>query len=154
MQRDKLIHKLNWFYSLEAEQVDLYNNQAKQTEDPFLRQVLYRVAAIEQQHVRNIGEEIVKQGASPTIIGDVLAHVIGRAAGRLTGEMGPSALLRLNIMLEEKAMSEYSDLIGRVSNDAGLTQVLRQNLIDEDLHTKWFMSKLKDIAETKNYVPV
>lgn len=66
MQNNKLITKLNWFYSLEIEQVNLYTTQAHTVEDIYRAKTLARIASIEQQHVDNISEAIKKIGGNPT----------------------------------------------------------------------------------------
>lgn len=146
MDRHALIAKLNWFYSLELEQVDLYTAQSEAAEDIYLSRALSRVAGIEQQHVDNIAAEIKRLGGEPTPLGDVIAPILGKAFGAITGAMGPEVALKADITLEEKAMKDYKDLILRVGDDPHLTEILWNNLLDEDLHTAWFANKLKDIS--------
>ncbi|KJS16367.1 MAG: cytochrome B [Peptococcaceae bacterium BRH_c4b] len=147
MRNDTLIAKLNWFYSLELEQVDLYTAQSKATEDIYLSKALARIAVIEQQHVDNMAAEIKRVGGEPNILGDVIAPIVGKAFGTLTGALGPQMLLKANITLEEKAMKDYKDLLLRVGNDPRLFAVLWDNLLDEDFHTAWFANKLKELAD-------
>lgn len=144
MRGDALLAKLNWFYSLELEQVDLYTAQAHAMKDIYLAKTLARIAAIEQQHVDNIAAEIRRLGGEPTRLGDVVAPLLGRAAGAVIGAMGPAMALKADITLEEKAMKDYKDLIIRVE-DPRLFDLLWDNLIDEDLHTAWFANKLKEL---------
>ncbi|KJS78771.1 MAG: cytochrome B [Desulfotomaculum sp. BICA1-6] len=141
----ELIAKLNWFYSLELNQVDLYTAQAHAMEDIYLAKTLARIAAIEQQHVDNMAAEIKRRGAEPTRLGDVISPLLGKTAGFLSGLAGPKAILKLDINLEEKAMKDYKDLIVRVGNDGHLFDVLWDNLIDEDIHTAWFANKLREL---------
>lgn len=147
MNRKALIGKLQWFYSLELEQGDLYTTQAHAVEDIYLAKTLARIAAIEQQHVDNMAAAIKRLGAEPTRLGDIAAPLLGRLAGALTGAMGPQMLLRADITLEEKAMKDYKDLIVRVG-DEHLFDTLWDNLIDEDLHTAWFANKLRELETT------
>ncbi len=37
MDREKLITKLNWFFNLELNQVDLYTSQSRHIQDPMLK---------------------------------------------------------------------------------------------------------------------
>ncbi|MDN5347898.1 MAG: hypothetical protein PWP65_1462 [Clostridia bacterium] len=146
MNEDALITKLNWFYSLELQQVNLYSSQARAMGDIYLAKTLDRIAAIEQQHVDNIAAEIRKRGAEPAKMGDVLGPILGRLSGTLTGAMGPITTLKVNITLEEKAMEDYKNLILRVG-DGHLFDLLWNNLIDEDLHTAWFTNKLRELEK-------
>ena len=54
MDKETLISKLNWFYSLEINQVDLYMAQSKTFKGSYESVVFERTAYIEQQHVDNI----------------------------------------------------------------------------------------------------
>jgi bacterioferritin len=140
-----LINRLNWFYSLELNQVDLYTAQSKSVNDIYLSKVLARTAVIEQQHVDNIAAEIKKRGFTPTFLGDVLGPILGKVAGKLSGVMGPKTILEMDIALETRAMKDYKNLIMRVG-DESLFDLLWDNLIDEDLHTAWFANKLRELS--------
>ncbi|HHY32602.1 MAG TPA: ferritin-like domain-containing protein [Firmicutes bacterium] len=140
-----LIVRLNWFYSLEAQQVRLYTEQSKAAPDMYSRKVLERVAAIEQGHVDNIGATITRLGGAPTLMGEVLASALGMVVGKASGAAGLIELLKLDISLEEKAMRDYKDLILKVGHDRDLFETLWSNLIDEDIHTAWFANKLKEL---------
>ncbi|TCX50929.1 cytochrome B [Dehalobacter sp. 12DCB1] len=137
--------KLNWFYSLELNQVDLYMAQSKMVNDIYISKVLERSSYIEQQHVDNIAAQIRKYGSEPTIFGDIVSPLLGKTAGNITAAFGIVPLLKADILLEKKAMSDYKDLILKVGKDHALFSVLWANLIDEDLHTAWFSNKVQEL---------
>ncbi|MEW5954675.1 MAG: ferritin-like domain-containing protein [Bacillota bacterium] len=145
MNEKQLIAKLNWFYSLELSQADLYTAQSRNMEDIYLAKTLARIAVIEQQHVDNIAAEIKRRGAEPTMLGDVISPILGKVAGSFTGFMGPKTVLKVGIDLEEKAMRDYKEFIVQ-AGDERLFNILWDNLIDEDLHTAWFANKLKELS--------
>ncbi|MBE0466969.1 MAG: ferritin-like domain-containing protein [Candidatus Desulforudis sp.] len=144
MNKKELIARLNWFYSLELQQVDLYTAQSKHMENTYLSRTLARIAVIEQQHVDNIAAELRKRDAEPTRLGTVVAPVLGTVGGTVTGALGPKVVLKAGIALEEKAMQDYKDFILR-AGDSQLFHLLWDNLIDEDLHTAWFINKLQEL---------
>ena len=147
MDREKLISKLNWFFNLELNQVDLYTSQSRHSRDPYVKIAFERIAYIEQQHVDNIADKI-KNGGKPSKIGDVLAPILGGAAGTVISAAGLSNVLRANILIEKKAMKDYKALIHslkRTYGDIELVRLLQNNLFDEDLHTAWFQRKLASI---------
>lgn len=150
MDRAVLIRKLNWFYSLELNQVDLYQAQSQQVDDIYIGKTLERVAVIEQQHVDNIAEVIKEMGAQPTAIGDMLAPIVGKVAGKTSGWAGVINMLKMDIKLEEKAMADYKDLIAKSAADQNLFNLLWSNLIDEDLHTAWFSNKVAELESIKH----
>lgn len=151
MNERELIANLNWVYSLELNQVDLYIAQARAVEDIYLAKTFARIAAIEQQHVDNMAAEIKRRGAEPTKLGDVISPLLGKTTGFLSGLAGPKAMLKLNINLEEKAMQHYKGLIVKVGFDRRLFEVFWDNLIDEDIHTAWFANKLKELERLDQY---
>jgi bacterioferritin len=144
MDQQALMRSLNWFYSLEVEQVDLYRTQAQAATDIYLQQVLTRVAAIEQEHVINLEAEIRRRGATPTRLGAVIAPLLGMAAGTVLNWTNTRIVLWADITLEEKAMADYKRLILKVA-EKPLFDLLWDHLIDEDLHTAWFSNKLKEL---------
>lgn len=145
MDRKKLISRLNWFFNLELNQVDLYISQSRYSKDPYVKIAFERIAYIEQQHVDNIADKIKELGGKPSKAGDVLAPILGSAAGTMLSAAGLSNVLRVNILIEKKAMKDYKKLIHqlkRTYGDIQLVRLLQHNLFDEDLHTAWFQGEL------------
>lgn len=145
MDEQKIINKLNWFYSLELNQVDLYMAQSKRVSDIYLSKVFERAAYIEQQHVDNIAEKIKEFGSKPTMLGNVIAPILGKISGNIVSTVGILPMLKANILLEQKAMSDYKDFILKTGKDIGLFNLLWSNLIDEDFHVSWFSKKVQEL---------
>lgn len=149
MDKQYLIRKLNWFYSLELNQVDLYTAQSKTFKNSYPGTVFERIAFIEQNHVDNIAEKIKELGSQPTRLGDVITPIIGKIAGKLVSFTGLEYTLKANAFLEQKAMDDYSNLIKYVranTNDHELLKLLKHNYVEEDLHTAWFNTYLKKLS--------
>lgn len=154
MNKGDLISKLNWFYSLEVSQVDLYMSQSKAFKGSYESIVLERTAWIEQLHADNIGDVIKEFGGRPTKIGDLISPLIGNLAGKLISKSGLEITLKSNILIENKAMKDYTHLINTIHDDYGkkLLRILQHNLVDEDVHTAWFKERLYnyDTMDLKN----
>lgn len=146
MNKKQLISKLNWFYSLELNQVDLYMAQSKAFKDSYESIVFERTAWVEQQHVENIGDTIKELGGRPTKFGSIVSPIIGRIAGKAISLFGVEVTLKANILIEHKAMKDYTDLINSIRDEYGeeLEKILKYNLVDEDVHTAWFTERLFD----------
>lgn len=146
MNKKQLLSKLNWFYSLELNQVDLYMAQSKAFKTNYESIIFERTAWVEQQHVENIGDKIKEFGKKPTKFGSVVSPFIGRIAGKLISLFGVEATLKANILIERKAMKDYTELINSIRDEYGeeLEKVLKSNLVDEDIHTAWFTERLSD----------
>ncbi len=145
----KIIRKLNWFYTLEKNQVDLYTARSENVRDIYLKKTLKRVSLIEQKHVGNIADQIKSYGEQPTMIGDVIGPLLGKIAGKITGKITTEQFLKINIALEKRAMQDYKKFICQVK-DPGLLELLWAHLIDEDLHTAWFTNKSADLVRKKD----
>lgn len=149
MDKDKLIMRLNWFYSLELNQVDLYKSQSKAFKGEYAGLVFDRLSLIEQGHVENIGLKIKELGEKPTTIGDVVSPLIGHYAGKLIGTAKLEEVLKINTMIEQKAMKDYKELIedlkASLYGSKDLIKLLQENFIDENLHTEWFKTKLSEL---------
>lgn len=141
MKRESLLAKLNWFYSLEINQVDLYKTQSRQAKDPHLAIALIKFAEIEQDHVENFRELIERLGASPTVIGEVAGELIGKFAGSLSAIVSWEKVIKFNIAIETKAISDYNALMSQV-DDSKVKNLLLRNQIDEELHTCWMREYL------------
>ncbi|KJS21103.1 MAG: cytochrome B [Clostridiaceae bacterium BRH_c20a] len=122
--------------------------QSKQIKnmDYYISKVLERASYIEQQHVDNIADKIKSLGKTPTSLGDVIAPILGKMSGNLVARTGLITMLKVNIMLEKKAMDDYKNLIMKIKED-DLFTLLWSNLIDEDLHTSWFSSKVQELEK-------
>lgn len=108
--------------------------------------VFERTAYIEQDHVENIEDSIKELGGRPTKLGGIISPMIGRFAGKLISVFGVEATLKANILIERKAMLDYTDLINKIGDEYGkeLQKILQHNLVDEDVHTAWFTERLED----------
>ncbi|MFZ5753814.1 MAG: ferritin-like domain-containing protein [Bacillota bacterium] len=145
MEKEKLLAKLNWFYNLELSQVDLYTAQSKSLNDQEICVAFERIAIIEQQHVDNIANAIHELGGQPSKIGDVVAPIVGNVTGRILSLSGVEHVLNINILLEQRAMEDYRNLINDLSNTrypGHLIKTLQYNLLDEGLHAAWSKEKL------------
>ncbi|HVJ47675.1 ferritin-like domain-containing protein [Desulfitobacterium sp.] len=143
MDKEELINSLNWFYSLETSQVELYTAQSRKFKDQYGGMVFERVAEIEQGHGDLISAKIKELGGTPTQLGEVISTIIGASMGTILSMTGLDMALRINIKLEEKAMSDYSQLIASVekegeSPESELCKLLKYNYVDEDLHAAEF----------------
>lgn len=154
MDREDLIRRLNWFYSLEMNQVELYKAQSRQFKDHYAGQVFERVALMEQSHVDNVASRIMSIGGNPTLLGEVASSIIGMSLGNLMSLTGLERALQLNIELERKAMSDYKKLVtdlvvsGEDPEGEFCTQ-LKYNFVDEHLHTALFDTLRGNLVEDK-----
>lgn len=148
MEKKELLRKLNWFYSLEVTQVDNYLAQSKAVEDSYIALGLERVAIIEQSHVDNISSLILSMGFKPTIIGDILSLMVGTTMGKVLGITDVAYMLRTDIKIEAKAVTDYNNLIRELESekaDPYFVRTLKYNMVDEDIHSSWFAQVIEHL---------
>ena len=133
---------------MEVSQVELYQSQSKKFKGTYESIVFERTSLVEQEHVEKIDAFIRKLGREPYQIGDVISPLFGGLLGKLLAFSGLENTLQANIIIENKAMADYVDLLQRVDGDFGveLQTILQHNLVDEDVHTAWFAERLADYA--------
>ena len=146
MKEKDLIRRLNWFYGLETTQVENYLAQSRAVKDKYISIGLERVAMIEEGHVDNIKMMIVGLGGKPSVASDVFFPVAGSAFGKVLSIPDIPGMMRANIRIEAMAVRDYQRLIDTLENEGKydhLVQTLKYNLIDEDLHSAWFLEGIK-----------
>ena len=139
MNRRELIKSLQWFHALEVNQVALYGVQARMAREEADRRLLERVGDIEAGHVRNLSEKLKELGGRPSLL-SAISPTTGAVLGAITG-LSLAAVLRANIIIENKAMADYKRLIDRCSRE-DVVDLLWSNYLDESLHTEWFKARI------------
>ncbi|NMA69702.1 MAG: ferritin-like domain-containing protein [Desulfitobacterium sp.] len=154
MDKNDIIARLNWFYSLEINQVEIYKSQSERFQGEYAGHVFKRVALIEEGHVDNIAEKIRILGGTPSALGEVVSPLIGMSIGTLTSLTGLEKTLFINMQIERKAMEHYKNLIKEVIKsgedpEGQLCKILHYNLVDEHLHTALFDTMRDSLLEVK-----
>lgn len=147
MDKDELLKKLNWFYSLELNQVDLYLAQGK-NEEPNISVVYERIADIEQGHADALEAQIHKLGAVPNKLSDMIFPLLGNLAGSALSLSGTKNECKADILLEQHAIKEYRNMIEQLKleyPDPELIKLMEYNCVDEELHTAWFGERLNKL---------
>ncbi|MCL4425867.1 MAG: ferritin-like domain-containing protein [Firmicutes bacterium] len=150
MDQEELLSRLNWFYSLELTQVDNYLAQSRAVDDPYVATGLERVASMEKGHADKISDLVIGSGGQPTRVGDVLSPILGAALGKFLGATDVATMLKTNIKIEAKAVTDYQKLIRELESDGydpALLKSLQQNLVDEDLHSSWFAQVINGLPD-------
>ena len=142
MDEEKVINRLNWFFALEASQVDSYATQSKIVKDRYISLALARFACIEQTHVDNISGLIRSLGYVPTQTRDLISSSVGKLMGSITPSTGLINMLRVDVAVEQKAKTDYKKFIDELS-DKKLLNTLWANYVDEDLHTAWMKEQIR-----------
>ncbi|MEJ6951926.1 ferritin family protein [Natronospora cellulosivora (SeqCode)] len=152
MTDEKLLLYLNWFYTLELSQVDFYLTQAERSEDEYISHVLLHLVETEIDHAKKIKSYIHRLDSSPTKIGSNLSKISSYFAD-FTTYFGTVNMFFLNYHLETLAYKDYLSFFRKLDSnktlEKELADVLLSNLIDEDIHRNWFISKREALNKIK-----
>lgn len=148
-----LLRWLNWFYTLEMGQIDLYVNQAKQSNDDYIKHVLLKIAEIELNHARMFKDIIIRLGSKPLKIDSLLSYITGLLPGKLTPLFGTVNFFYYNYVIETMAIYDYKKLIKKIEPDSvlhcDLLDILTNNLVEEDIHRSWFKDRRESLQRIK-----
>lgn len=148
MTEKELLARLNWFYTLEVNQVNYYQIQSKATEDCYIAKALEQIAQIEAEHVDCLREIIRQFGKDPTYLGEKLGVTFGNIAGYTSGLVGTVNMFKLNVLIETKAQQDYLALI-KANPQLEFKDLLWKHAVDEDLHRAWFQEQQAQLRELK-----
>jgi len=153
MEDSTLIKWLNWFYTLETGQVDLYLSQAKKSKDDYIAHVLLKVAETEANHAEMFNDIIIRMGAKPYKIDSLISYITGHIPGIITPLTGTVNLFLYNYTLETIAIADYKSLLKKINPRTDLHQdlikILMNNLIEEDFHRIWFKNRRESLKKMK-----
>ncbi|MEJ6950356.1 demethoxyubiquinone hydroxylase family protein [Natronospora cellulosivora (SeqCode)] len=154
MNENTLIKWLNWFYSLEVGQVDLYLSQAKKSEDEYISRVLLKTAETEVKHAELFSDIINRMGYKPYKIDILISYITGHIPGLITPLVGTVNFFYYNYMIETLAMADYKKLLKMIEPKSDLYQdlinMLMNNLIEEDYHRVWFKDRRESLIRLKS----
>ncbi len=154
MNKNTLIKWLNWFYTLEIGQVDLYLSQAKKSEDDYIAHVLLKVAETEASHAELFSDILNRLGNKPYKIDSLLSYITGHIPGLITPLTGTVNLFLYNYTLESIAIADYKNLLklveAKTDLEKDLIDILISNLIEEDFHRIWFKDRRESLIRLKN----
>ncbi len=143
---------LQWLYTLELAQVDFYLIQAERSEDEYISHMLLHLIDREIIHAKRIKKHINLFKGIPTKIGSSLSQISGYLS-EFTVFFGTVNMFLLNYNLETLALHDYARFIRKIDSKnrmrKELVEDLFQNMMDEDLHRNWFISKREALKEIK-----
>jgi len=141
--RDKLLERLQENLYSERAAMRIYWSQVERVKDPDLALLLRSVASTEAHHAKLLAERIKALGGEPK--GDIPYEE--KEIMKLVDEMKTDEdLLRLNIILENMAVSSYrEDAVS--SPDEETKRILEQIMLDEIEHSQTFLQFLFKLRE-------
>ena len=130
---DKIINALNTMYKIERFATQIYKTQTRAFSETVLIDRLIAASANEQEHVDDLYERIIALKGKVSKMGN-LFQLAGKILGFATTLMGKNFVLKADIMVEKKALTDYTLYLRNFNFDEKTKSVIEKNLEDERLH--------------------
>jgi bacterioferritin len=136
MRDKKIIHALNAVVKVEAMAVQIYRAQMWRFRGrQEIAQRLIHATANEQQHFDDLVSRVRDLGSTPSRLSPLFA-VAGWIIGFLPTLAGKVPALKLDILVEERAVKDYQGFLSSVNFDDESRELMERNMADEKEHIR------------------
>jgi bacterioferritin len=136
MRDRKIIHALNAVVKVEAMAVQIYRAQMWRFRGrQEIAQKLIHATANEQQHFDDLVSRVRDLGSTPSRLSPLFA-VAGWIIGFLPTLAGKVPALKLDILVEERAVRDYQGFLSSVNFDDESRELMERNMADEKEHIR------------------
>ena len=102
----KTICSLNFMYSMERFATEMYRTQSSAFRNTGIAEKLRHATVNEQQHAESLRNHIAGLEGIPSRF-SILFWIAGKLIGRITRCLGKKLMLRADILIEKRAVSDY-----------------------------------------------
>jgi len=143
MQDKKVIRALNAVVKVEAMAIQIYRAQmwrfrGKQE----IAQKLVDATANERKHFADLASRVRDIGGTPSRLSPLFA-VAGWIIGFLPAVVGKVPALKVDILVEERAVKDYQGFLNRVDFDDESREIMERNMADEKEHIRTWKESLE-----------
>ncbi len=136
MQDKKVIRALNAVVKVEAMAIQIYRAQmwrfrGKQE----IAQKLVDATDNERKHFADLASRVRDLGGTPSRLSPLFA-VAGWIMGFLPAVVGKVPALKVDILVEERAVKDYQGFLNRVDFDDESRDIMERNMADEKEHIR------------------
>ncbi len=129
----RAICALNFMYGMERFATEIYRAQRGAFSEIGITEKLKHAAGNERQHAQSLRNRIVGLSATPSWFA-ILFEIAGRLVGRITRCLGQKVILRTDILIEKRAIKDYSYFLGAMHFDEETRLLIRSIISDEEQH--------------------
>jgi bacterioferritin len=143
MQDKKVIRALNAVVKVEAMAIQIYRAQmwrfrGKQE----IAQKLVHATDNERKHFDDLVSRVRDLGGTPSRLSPLFA-VAGWIMGFLPAVVGKVPALRVDILVEERAVKDYQGFLNRVDFDDESRELMERNMADEKEHIRTWKESIE-----------
>jgi bacterioferritin len=136
MQDKKIIRALNAVVKVEAMAVQIYRAQMWRFRgSQEIAQKLVDATDNERKHFADLASRVRDLGGTPSRLSPLFA-VAGWIIGFLPAVVGKVPALKVDILVEERAVKDYQGFLNRVDFDDESRDIMERNMADEKEHIR------------------
>ncbi len=139
---NKAICSLNFMYSMERFATAIYKIQKGGFRNRIVVEKLTYAVDNERQHVLNLRGRIIELNSTPTRFA-FLFQMMGSLLGFLSRCFGKMLNLKTDVVIEKRAVKDYSYFLRTLELDDKTKLVIRSIIADEELHIRNWQDSMK-----------
>jgi ubiquinone biosynthesis monooxygenase Coq7 len=151
--RSKAIRKgLLTLHTLELMAMTIYKFQITKESCEFNSQLIAAMCN-EMTHYQDFQVKLYECGWKPSIV-RWLYWIVGFVFGFCSRVLGRSAILKMGIWVETRAVQHYAELLDSIDWDQDARKIIEKDQADEDGHINRWKKLLQSSKETEDWYPV
>jgi bacterioferritin (cytochrome b1) len=131
----KAICSLNFMYSIERLAKEIYPTQFSAFSNTGIAEKLKHATVNEQQHAERLRNHIVGLEGIPSRF-SILFWIAGKLIGRITRCLGKKLMLRADILIEKRAVSDYGYFLRAMRFGEETNLLIKSIISDEERHVQ------------------
>ena len=131
----KVTHGLNFMYCMEGLATQVYAAQKGSFKDSEMAGKLKAAEENERQHIKNLRARLTQLKGTPSVFA-FLFSTAGGIFGFLTRATGKANIMKADIWIEQKAISDYKKYLKKVQFDTTTIELLNKIIADEERHVE------------------
>ena len=141
-----VLRALKMMYNMERFATAIYKAQTRAFRVEEMINRLNAASINEQQHADNLNSQVTKLGGSPSHVGS-LFQFAGTISGFVIIFFGQVSVLRTDVWIEKRAISDYGSYMQRLKLDEETASLLQRIIVDEERHVKTWQDSIARIKQ-------
>lgn len=146
---NKAITVLNFMYNMERFATQIYKIQSRAFSEPTIAEKMEFAVKNEQEHAENLRRRVIELDGIPSRLG-FLFQMTGGLLSLITRCLGRINMLKTGILVEKRAVQDYTYFRSRVGFDEESAALLGQIIKDEELHIRNWQESIAVLQSDKD----
>jgi bacterioferritin len=143
-----VINWLNFMCNMERFATEIYRVQSRAFKETETAEKLNAATENERQHAVNLKACITELNGSQSRLG-FLFKTAGRILGFITTLLGKLFILKVDILIEKRAIRDYGNFLKKLELDEKTVDLIKRIIVDEERHVETWQNCIKAL-KSKN----